>query len=105
MARMLLFILTFGLLVGVLPIFSTHVTMQMDEVGMSQHDNRTDENKEGDRSPTPCCNELVHTFTGCVFLVPQYSSADLSGGNERVESPIPLFQSTFAQAVAPPPKA
>ncbi len=104
MARMLLLILSFGLLVGVLPI-SNHMTMQMNEIAMSQHGTMADENSAGDRSAMPCCNELAQTFTGCAFLIPEYDYIALSGGSERVAYSIPFVQTIYIKILAPPPKA
>ncbi len=107
MARMLLSTLAFGFLVGVLPI-SNHMTMQimqMGEVAISQHGNMADENSAGDRSAMPCCDDIAQTFTGCAFLVPQYSSVGASKGSERVAYSTLLIQTIYIEILAPPPKS
>ncbi|MCI0553730.1 MAG: hypothetical protein L0287_22510 [Anaerolineae bacterium] len=104
MARMLLLILTSGLLIGVLPT-SNHMTVQMDEMAASRHGKMADENSAGDRSTMPCCNELAQTFTGCAFLVPEYGYVAISGGSERVGYSIPLIQTIYIEILAPPPKS
>lgn len=107
MAKTLLVTLIFALLIGLSPL-SDHMimqAMQMDEMAMSPHGNMAHEASGGDRSAMPCCDEIAQAFTGCVFLVPQYSSVGTSGDSDRVGHSTPLIQTIYIEILAPPPKA
>lgn len=105
-AKTLLVVLTFALLIGLSPM-SNHMTvqaMQMEEVTIS-HGDMAGENKAGENSAMPCCDEIAQTFTGCAFLVPQYSSVGASKGSERVAYSTLLIQTIYIEILAPPPKS
>jgi len=106
MARILLIVLTFALLIGLSPI-STHMssvqTMQMDETMISYQSNMNHGNA-GAIITGSCCDEMASFSIGCAFLVPPCAYVGLSGGSERIGFSTPLIQSIYIQALAPPPK-
>jgi hypothetical protein len=103
MARILLFILAFALLIGSSPL-SNHMTSPMDAM-MTQHGNMAGENGAGEKSTMPCCNEVAQFSISCAFLVPEYGHIELSGGSVRVGISTALVQSIYLKAQSPPPKA
>ena len=110
MAKLLFFVLTFTLLVGLLPIsnhmFAMH-TMRMDDAMVSSmgtsHGNGTTESTDED-SASSCCDAICPSSLAYAFLIPQYAYIDLSGGSERVLNSSPVVQSIYIETAIPPPK-
>jgi hypothetical protein len=107
-AKTLLIVVTFGLLIGLSPM-SGHVsampTMQMDETMMSRHSSMAGENSTEEKSAMPCCDEIAQFSISCTFLVPEYTYVGTPGGSERVAYSSPLIQSIYIKILAPPPKS
>ena len=107
MAKLLFFVLTSAILMGLSPMshsMSSMQTMHMDEM-MRSYQNNVEHEKAGKTSTGSCCEEIASFAIGCSFLVPQYACIDLAEGSMQVISSIPVFRYIHLETLTPPPKA
>ena len=107
MAKLLLLLLVFAIVMGVSPRSHPMLSMpamHMDERTISYQGNK-DRGSVGEDSTGSCCDEIASFSVGCAFLVPQYASIDFSGDREPVLITKPVVQSNSIETVTPPPKA
>jgi hypothetical protein len=106
-AKLLFFVLTFTLLMGLLPMSHPMMSMQtphMEDMMLSQH-GQMDHGSANENSTGSCCDEIAPFSISCAFLIPQYAYIDSSGGSERIWNSSPVVQSISIEAAIPPPKA
>ena len=58
-----------------------------------------------DNSPGTCCDAIGSFSLACDFIATQFVRVIVYGGSERVVFSTPVVQSTYIEAVSPPPKA
>ena len=107
MAKLLLLLLVSAIVMGVSPRSHPMLSMpamHMDEGTISYQGNK-DRGSVGEDSTRSCCDEIASFSVGCVFLIPQYTTIDFSGGSEHVLNSKPVVQSNPIETVTPPPKA
>ena len=110
MTRLLFTVLTFALLIGLLPM-SNHMlpmqTMRMDAVTTSQitaFQNKPAQETTGDSSSGTCCDAMGSLSLACDFVISQCDYVVAHPGVERISDSLLVFQSTSSRPVSPPPK-
>ena len=104
MARLLLFTLTFALLIGLLPISNHMSSMPAMRMDAAIPQSNIVQGSVEDHSTSSCCDAIGPFVLTCDFMASQSACIPEYGDSERVAYSVPIIQSIYIRIVAPPPK-
>ena len=105
MTRLSFIVLTFALVVGLLPTSNHMVSMQtMRTEAATASQSSVVQGHAGRNSSGSCCDAMSPVSLACDFLVTQSACVPLYGGSEQVVNSASVIQSIYLRAASPPPK-
>ena len=106
MTRLSFIVLTFALVVGLLPVSNHMLSMHKMpmEAAMASQSYMVQGNTGGN-STGSCCDAIGSVSPSCDLMVSQSACVPVYGDSERVVNSAPLIQTTYLITATPPPKA
>jgi len=92
-------------LIGLLPVSHHMLFMQTMQMNATASLSSTAQEKTSDNPIGSCCEAIGSFLLACDFMIFQSAFAGSNGRSEQIAYLVPIVQSIYIEALAPPPKA